>query len=51
MLNIDKFAVGMLFIGAALGTLVPGFTGQLAFLGGSLPILFLVVGVIFLIMR
>lgn len=51
MINVDKFSVGMLFIGAGLGGLIKSFPAPLDFLNPSLTIFFLAVGVLFLIWR
>ena len=51
MINVDKFSVGMLFIGAALGRLITGLPAPLDAINSYLSIIFIVVGIIFLIMR
>ncbi len=52
MINVDKFSVGMLFIGAGLGGLVAKFITLPINLGSEvLSIVFIVIGVLFLIWR
>ena len=51
MINFDKFAVGLLFIGMCMGSLIRSFPSPLEFLNPSLSVVFLIVGVMFLIWR
>lgn len=51
MINVDKFSVGMLFIGAGLGGLIKSLPAPFDILNPSLTIVFLVVGVVFLIWK
>jgi hypothetical protein len=51
MLNVDKFAIAMLFIGAGLGTLAPKLTSPLDFINPYISFLFLIIGVVFLILK
>ncbi|HZX20302.1 MAG TPA: hypothetical protein VFF13_04790 [archaeon] len=51
MINVDKFSVAMLFVGAGLGSLIPGFPAPLDVLNPSITIVFLILGVIFLVLR
>ena len=51
MLNIDKFSVAMLFIGAGLGSLITVLPEPLGFLNPYLTVVFFIVGVVFLVMR
>ncbi|HLC79392.1 MAG TPA: hypothetical protein VJG83_03085 [archaeon] len=51
MLSVDKFSVGMLFIGAGLGGLIKELPAPADFLNPYLSVVFLVVGVFFLISR
>ncbi len=52
MFSVNKFALGMLFIGAGLGGMIKEASllpSQISFLGPYLTIVFLVIGVWFLI--
>ena len=51
MFSIDKFSVGMLFIGAGLGSLINELPAPLDVLNPFLTVVFFLVGVIFLILR
>ena len=52
MLNIDKFSVAMLFIGAGLGGLVVKVLPVPSLISGEIfSVVFIAVGVIFLILR
>ncbi len=51
MFSVDKFAVGMLFIGAGLGGLIKELPAPLDVINPYLSIIFLVIGVLFLISR
>lgn len=51
MFPFDKFAVGMLFIGAGLGGLIKSLPAPADFLNPYLSVVFLIVGVLFLISR
>ncbi|HIH09617.1 MAG TPA: hypothetical protein HA254_03000 [Candidatus Diapherotrites archaeon] len=51
MFAVDKFAVAMLFIGAGLGGLIKELPPPADFLNPFLSIVFLIVGVLFLISR
>lgn len=51
MFNVDKFAIAMLFIGAGLGTLAPKIPAPLDFANPYVSFLFLLIGVVFLILR
>jgi len=51
MLNIDKFSVAMLFIGAGLGGLINSLPAPLDILNPYLTVVFFLLGVIFLVLR
>ena len=51
MISIDKFSVGLFFIGMGLGKLVNQLPAPLDFLNAYLSMVFFIVGVLFLISR
>tara|TARA_Y100000310_G_scaffold59310_1_gene54656 strand:- start:80 stop:235 length:156 start_codon:yes stop_codon:yes gene_type:complete len=51
MFGIDKFAVAMLFLGMGIGNFIPALPEPISILDPFLGLVFLGIGVVFLIMR
>jgi len=51
MFGIDKFAVAMLFLGMGIGNFIPPLPAPVEFINPYLGLVFLAIGVIFLITK
>ena len=51
MFSIDKFSLAMLFLGMGIGNFIPALPAPVDFLNPFLGLVFLVIGVAFLILK